>query len=377
VKTPKSTGSLPAIADGLLFRKRGYTHYELTNHLGNVLATVSDRKLGFQNGETFYRSDVLSVQDYYAFGMEMPDRTFNPNAYKYSINGQEKDTDIDANHTTALYWEYDSRIGRRWNIDPVVKCWRSPYDVFDNSPIWKLDTNGDDDFFNSKGEFVKSEGKGHNIKVITEKGALLLSKFIMSKEVSQNIRLQTAKGIANHYAKSSGVKGEVNIRLPYDALAVTATGVKGRPVYIPIPLDEKTAEYYNNIDDTKSILNHEHYHQEEPLLAGKDSHPFLSHAVVFSNQFKDNLIRNTTDNFRIGEARNMVQLLMNEYVQGSSNNKKGIDDFISDFNKNNKAGITLVAGNSIRTDGTDITIDIIYKGKKQVTETYKKLDDAH
>jgi long-subunit fatty acid transport protein len=73
----------------------------------------------------------------------------------------------------------------------------------------------------------------------------------------------------------------------------------------------------------------------------------------------------------------MVQLLMNEYVQGSSNNKKGIDDFISDFNKNNKAGITLVAGNSIRTDGTDITIDIIYKGKKQVTETYKKLDDAH
>jgi hypothetical protein len=119
-------------------------HYELTNHLGNVLATISDRKLGFQNGETFYRSDVLSLQDYYAFGMEMPDRTYNQNAYKYSINGQEKDTDIDANHTTALYWEYDSRIGRRWNIDPVVKEWESGYACFGDNPISGSDPDGDE-----------------------------------------------------------------------------------------------------------------------------------------------------------------------------------------------------------------------------------------
>jgi hypothetical protein len=132
-------------------------HYELVNHLGNVLATVSDRKLGFQNGETFYRSDVLSVQDYYAFGMEMPDRTFNPNAYKYSINGQEKDTDIDANHTTALYWEYDSRIGRRWNLDPVVKEWESPYMCFGDNPIAGNDVLGNTtkDWYKDKDDVVR------------------------------------------------------------------------------------------------------------------------------------------------------------------------------------------------------------------------------
>ena len=131
-------------ASGLLYRVRGYVHYEFTNHLGNVLAVVTDRKLSFQNSETFYRADILTLTDYYAFGQEMPDRTYNAEAYRYSINGQIKDTDIDptGNHTSALYWEYDSRTGRRWNIDPVVKEWESPYMTFGDNPITGSDVLG-------------------------------------------------------------------------------------------------------------------------------------------------------------------------------------------------------------------------------------------
>jgi hypothetical protein len=106
-----------------------------------VLATVSDRKL--ISTSSFYLADIVSLQDYYAFGMEMPDRTYNANAYKYSINGQEKDTDIEANHTTALYWEYDSRIGRRWNIDPKPHESISPFSCFGNNPIAFSDMLGD------------------------------------------------------------------------------------------------------------------------------------------------------------------------------------------------------------------------------------------
>jgi hypothetical protein len=104
-----------------LARLRGYTHYELTNHLGNVLAVITDRKL--ISTAAFYTADVLTLTDYYAFGMQIVERTYNAAAYRYSMNGQEKDTDIDAggNHTTALYWEYDSRIGRRWNLDTKFK----------------------------------------------------------------------------------------------------------------------------------------------------------------------------------------------------------------------------------------------------------------
>jgi len=65
-------------------------------------------------------------------------------SYRYSINGQEKDSELNENITTALYWEYDSRIGRRWNIDPVVKPWESPYSCFNNSPIIFVDIDGDD-----------------------------------------------------------------------------------------------------------------------------------------------------------------------------------------------------------------------------------------
>ena len=44
-----------------------------------------------------------------------------PNSsYRYGFNGQEKDNEIygTGNLNTAEYWEYDARIGRRWNVDP-------------------------------------------------------------------------------------------------------------------------------------------------------------------------------------------------------------------------------------------------------------------
>ena len=64
--------------------------------------------------------------------------------YRFSFNGQEKVDEISGsgNHNTALFWEYDTRLGRRWNIDPVVKQWMSSYHAFSNNPIAKIDPNG-------------------------------------------------------------------------------------------------------------------------------------------------------------------------------------------------------------------------------------------
>jgi hypothetical protein len=44
---------------------------------------------------------------------------------------------------TAEFWEYDSRIGRRWNLDPVVSPWESQYATFHNNPIALSDPYGD------------------------------------------------------------------------------------------------------------------------------------------------------------------------------------------------------------------------------------------
>ncbi len=52
--------------------------YELSNHLGNVLATVSDRKTPVivSSAVTGYKADVVSAQYYYPFGSTMPEHTF-------------------------------------------------------------------------------------------------------------------------------------------------------------------------------------------------------------------------------------------------------------------------------------------------------------
>jgi len=58
-------------------RRVGSREYELTNHLGNVLATVSDYKV-YDQGEDAYYASVLTAQDYYPFGMQIPGRSYRP-----------------------------------------------------------------------------------------------------------------------------------------------------------------------------------------------------------------------------------------------------------------------------------------------------------
>jgi hypothetical protein len=66
----------------------------------------------------------------------------------------------------AEFWQYDSRLGRRWNLDPVVKPWESGYAVFNDNPILKIDPNGDDahefDVNAETGEAIKVSDKGGN-----------------------------------------------------------------------------------------------------------------------------------------------------------------------------------------------------------------------
>ncbi|MDA3891191.1 MAG: hypothetical protein PF517_05950, partial [Salinivirgaceae bacterium] len=110
-------------------RKLGQKRYELSDHLGNVRVVISDyRFLSDENNDDLYdlndmlHADVIMANDYYPFGMIS--RSVNPNReYRFGFGGQEKDDEITGNsgtHYTAAFWEYDTRIGRRWNVDPVI-----------------------------------------------------------------------------------------------------------------------------------------------------------------------------------------------------------------------------------------------------------------
>ncbi len=184
--------------------------YELSNHLGNVLTVITDRKIPVDANNDFitdyYLPDVISSTDYYAFGAPMPGRNYQSSSkYRYGMNGQEKDDEVfgsDGTSYTAEFWQYDARLGRRWNIDPVKKPWQSDYSCFSNSPIWKVDPDGDDDFFNSKGVFLYSDDKKtRTIHIVNEKGVKQqLKDYSFNKD-----NAKTLTNIGAYYAKSAGL----------------------------------------------------------------------------------------------------------------------------------------------------------------------------
>ncbi|NHF58984.1 hypothetical protein FK220_006515 [Flavobacteriaceae bacterium TP-CH-4] len=114
----------------------GDKRYELSNHLGNVLSVVTDRKL---NEDGSYSPDVVAYNDYYPFGMLMPGRKGNSSDYRYGFQGQEKDDEIkgEGNSVNFTFRMYDSRVGRFFTVDPLSKKYPfySPYTFSGNKVI--------------------------------------------------------------------------------------------------------------------------------------------------------------------------------------------------------------------------------------------------
>ncbi|HQH17916.1 MAG TPA: hypothetical protein PKZ43_00040 [Bacteroidales bacterium] len=131
-----------------------------------------------------------------AFGQLMPGRNVSSNEYKFGFNGQEKDDEIggSGNYNTALYWEYDTRTGRRWNTDPIMKDWESPYACFSNNPIWLIDINGTDTSFadkETKAEFDKTYLEiTSKIKIYSEDINNLSKNWAKSNYEDEEIRTQ-------------------------------------------------------------------------------------------------------------------------------------------------------------------------------------------
>jgi RHS repeat-associated protein len=130
--------------------KRGEKHYELSNHLGNVLATVSDKKIAVMSGAnlSYYRADVVSYSDYYPFGAPMTERTavVTPTDVRYGFNGKEVDSEINGNGNAYDFGArmYDSRLGRWWSVDPKLvdfTSWSS-YNFGFCNPAHLIDPDG-------------------------------------------------------------------------------------------------------------------------------------------------------------------------------------------------------------------------------------------
>ncbi|WP_262895831.1 HNH/endonuclease VII fold putative polymorphic toxin, partial [Aureivirga marina] len=124
----------------------GDKYYELKNHLGNVLSTVSDRKLVDSDINTTFKPKVLSYSDYYPFGMQLPNRFGNSDAYRYGFQGQERDDEVKGEGNSYDFGArmLNSRIGRWFARDPLEAKFPgfSPYNFVLNKPLILTDPDG-------------------------------------------------------------------------------------------------------------------------------------------------------------------------------------------------------------------------------------------
>jgi len=165
--------------DSVTYFAAGLKQYEFTNHLGNVLLTLTDRHTPFYLYGVSYLPEIASAQDYYPFGSLMPGRQFTSTAYRYGFNGKEADNEVKGTGNEIDYGVrgYDPRIGRPISVDPKFKSYAylSPYQFFSNSPIWMIDLDGKEgvvynisQWKNSSGETQENVSTSYNVNDRTD-----------------------------------------------------------------------------------------------------------------------------------------------------------------------------------------------------------------
>ncbi len=169
------------------YREVELKYYELSNHLGNVLEVITDRKVGYDNGTytgkfgtktngtvdgnyDVYVANVVSYSDYYPYGMLLPGRHGEENTaeYRYGFQGQEMDDEVKGkgNSVNYKYRMHDPRIGRFFARDPLAPKYphNSPYAFSENRVIDAIELEGLENYVKP---FEKFEYDGTALDVVT------------------------------------------------------------------------------------------------------------------------------------------------------------------------------------------------------------------
>jgi RHS repeat-associated protein len=124
---------------------RGRKRYFLTNHLGTVNATITDRKI-YNTTDHHYEPVIVMYAETYCFGFLMPNRSFNLEESRYLLHGMEYDSEVSGtgNSYTTEFRQYDPRLGRWKSLDALMHMFPhiSPYVAFANNPIYFTDPYG-------------------------------------------------------------------------------------------------------------------------------------------------------------------------------------------------------------------------------------------
>ena len=197
----------------------GKKNYELANHLGNVLAVISDRKKGMGStvgNYAYFDAVTVSATDYYPFGMAMPSRTYNTEGYRYGFNGKENDAEWAKQDYGARI--SDPRIGRFLSFDPLFKSypWNSPYAFAENDVIRAIDLDGAEKYIVSEQELNRNTVVRGNRTVTTASYLIKIAELRsngqlveMNMQYLKNNSKATTKDILSYSVDAQGTISNV------------------------------------------------------------------------------------------------------------------------------------------------------------------------
>ncbi|MDI9363588.1 MAG: RHS repeat-associated core domain-containing protein [Flavobacterium sp.] len=165
---------------------RGNKFFELSNHLGNVLVTVSDKKLQYSSNTTsidYYKADVITANDYAPFGMALVGRKFTQvnSGYRYGFNGKELDIDMDGSNYDYGFRIYNPQLGKFLSVDPLTSkyAFYTPYQFAGNKPTVYIDIDGKEE-----GVYDPSQDP-YNVKRIWDNAVDGLSNVLLMLTIPQ------------------------------------------------------------------------------------------------------------------------------------------------------------------------------------------------
>ncbi|HTO15173.1 MAG TPA: hypothetical protein VLZ83_05355 [Edaphocola sp.] len=220
--------------------------------------------------------------------------------YRFGFNGQEKVNEIAGvgNHNTAEFWEYDTRLGRRWNLDPIVKPWESGYAVYRNSPIAVADPDGQDG--------VVTSGSG------TETDPLVIKAHYITNGLNEDEQSAFGAAIKQYYNGGNswkiGIEDGKNIYVRFE---LTAEPIEGNLTKGDLSSE---ALLYNMENSDKVSTNFYGNYVQRGTVVGDHFASATNLSIDFDAKKMDEYVKKYSSGSEQGDKYAYSQLLISTFV---------------------------------------------------------------
>jgi RHS repeat-associated protein len=203
-----------------------------------------NQSVWFDDIELLHEENLITQETHYdAFGLELKgiEKIGKPE-HRWKFTGKESIDDLDLGWDDFRARQYDSQLGRWWQIDPLADKMRrhSPYNYAFNNPLRFIDPDGmaPCDLYDQQGNKVATDNKADDKKyVVTDKETVKsydktkgvdvvedASKVTSATLLPSNAALKEASDVIDRTGKNGGLKEENSLVMKDGTVVKGQTG---------------------------------------------------------------------------------------------------------------------------------------------------------